>query len=104
MYFLAIDGTLYGTSDETIDADLRQEDFLEFDEKTRDNALSHLYSVMSDSTIRQSAGVDEKSNFKDWEKGVRALSKKTNAIAVKMDKILYYQSILVSYFTDENGN
>ena len=77
MYFLAIDGTLYGTSDETIDADFRQEDFLEFDEKTRDNALSHLYSVMSDSTIRQSAGVDEKSNFKDWEKGVRALSKKT---------------------------
>ena len=77
MYFLAIDGTLYGTSDESIDQDFRQEDFKDIDAKTRENAYSHLLSVMSDSTTRQLADVDEKTNFKDWEKGVRALNKKT---------------------------
>jgi hypothetical protein len=79
MYFLSVDGYIYGTSDETIDADFRQEDFLEFDAKTADNALSHLYSVMSDSATRQSAEVEEKSNFKDWEKAVRLLNKETKA-------------------------
>jgi hypothetical protein len=79
MYFLGISGSIYGTSDETIDVDFRQEDFLQLDTKTGDNALSHLYSVISDSATRQNAYVEEKSNFKDWEKGVRALIKETKA-------------------------
>jgi hypothetical protein len=77
MYFLAIDGTIYGTSDESIDQDFRQKDFKDFDAKTRENAYSHLISVMSDKMAREFADVDEKTNFKDWEKGVRALNKKT---------------------------
>lgn len=105
MYFLAIDGTLYGTSDESIDQDFRQEDFKDFDAKTRENAYSHLLSVMSDSTTREFAGVDEKTNFKDWEKGVRALNKKTKEetgklpTAMSIAPIIKLASLSDGYFS-----
>jgi len=77
MYFLGISGNIYGTTDETIDADFRQEDFIELDAKTGNNAFSHFLSVKSDSASRQDVYVEQKSNYKDWERGVRALNKET---------------------------
>ena len=81
VYFAGIEGNTLGTDNASLPTDFRRDNFAPPSNGVgRSNSISHFLSF--EPTNYKTEVVEEKSNYKDWEKVVRSLNKQVNGKAI----------------------
>lgn len=81
IYFAGIEGNTLGTDNASLPTDFRQDNFAAPSNGVgRSNSITHFLSF--EPTNYKSEVVEEKSNYKDWEKVVRSLNKQVDGKAI----------------------